>query len=79
MPENGDEGSTILRNQLAGFTNFVDGLSKQDAEYFTKLVFGEEQLKAIELGTTKNVDIRLFKETLEKSLGKSIHSVVKPN
>lgn len=79
MPTNGDEGSTLLREQLASFTNFVDGLSQKDAEYFTKLVFGEEQLKVIEVGTKKNVDVRLFQETLEKRLGKSIHSVVKTN
>ena len=30
MPTNGDEGSTLLREQLASFTNFVDGLSQKE-------------------------------------------------
>ena len=79
MPKNGDDGATLLREKMAGYTNFVEGLSKKDAEYFTKLVFGEEQIKALEAGAKQNVDVKLFSETLEKSLGKPIRKVIKPD
>lgn len=79
LPAYGDEGYGTLRQIISSYTNYVEKLKPQDAEKFTKLAIGENQLDAIEAVCDKNVDIKLFKETLEKSLGKTIRSVIVPN
>ncbi len=79
LPAYGEEGYNILRQNLASYTSYVEKLKQPDAEKFVRLAIGENQLNALEEAGKKNVDIRLFTETLEKSLGKTIRSVIIPN
>lgn len=79
LPANGEDGYEVLRQTIASYTNYVEKLKPQDAERFTKLAIGETQMEAIETACKKNADIKLFKETLEKSLGKSIRSIIIPD
>lgn len=79
LPAYWEEGYNILRQNLASYTSYVEKLKQADAEKFTRLAIGENQLNALEEASKKNVDIRLFTETLEKSLGKLIRSVIIPN
>ena len=79
LPAYGEDGYEILRQTIASYTNYVEKLKPQDAERFTKLAIGENQLEAIESVCEKNIDIKVFKETLEKSLGRTIRSVILPD
>lgn len=79
LPVDGDEGADLLKKSMALFTGFVDKLSKVDAERFTKLAIGENHLEVIKNSSIVNKDVKLFKDTLEKSLGKTIENVIKPN
>ncbi len=79
VPLPGEDGYELLRQTMASYTTYIEKLNPSDAEKFTRLAMGERQLSAIEDASRKNVDVRLFKETLEKSLGRSIRSIVKPD
>ncbi len=79
VPLPGEDGYELLRQTMAPYTNYVQKLTQADAEKFTRLAIGENQLTAIEDASKKNIDVRRFKETLEESLGKSLRSIVKPN
>ena len=76
IPADGKEGADFLKKLLAPYTVFVEKLSTHDAERFVKLVFGENQVEFIEDASTKNKDVMLLKDTLEKSLGKTIREVI---
>lgn len=79
LPSYKDDGYEVLRQAIASYTNYVDKLKPQDAEKFARLSLGESQLNAIENVSQNNVDIKLFKDTLEKSIGKSLREVLAPN
>ena len=79
LPSYKDTGYEVLRQTIASYTNFVEKLNPQDAQKFARLSLGEAQLNAIENVSQKNVDIKLFKDTLEKSMGKTLRSVLVPD
>lgn len=79
LPSYQDAGYEVLRQTMASYTNYVEKLKPQDAQKFARLSLGESQLNAIENASLKNVDIKLFKDTLEKSMGKTLRSVLIPD
>lgn len=79
LPADGECGADILSKSMALYTKIVEKLSKKDAEHFTRLAIGEDQLRVLENSSIGNKDVKLFMETLEKSLGNTIEKVIKPN
>ena len=76
LPANKKEGSTLLRDTLTPYIEAIKNFSKKDAEVFSKLVFGENQVKQLEKSSKKNTDIRVLKQTLEEAMGKSLSDVI---
>ena len=76
VPRDNEDGATHLKKILAPYTVFTNKLNSHDAERFTKLAFGENQVEFIENASVRNKDVKLFKSVLEKRLGKSIREVV---
>ena len=79
LPKYNEDGYAVLRQALASYTSYVEKLKPVDAEKFAKLAIGENQLIALEKASKNNVDVKLFTETLEKSLGRTIRSVILPD
>lgn len=72
LPADGEEGAELLKKILTPFKDAIKNLSKRDAEVFTKLAFGENQVKMLELSSMTNKDLMDFKLTLENILGKKL-------
>ena len=76
FPRKNDEGYSVIRQSINATTNFIDELTQQDAEQFTKLVFGENQVLAIEEASKRNSDVKLLKDHLEEHLGTTIRKAI---
>ncbi len=71
-----EKSSNVARKLFSPFTKAIKGYSKEDAQYFTKLAFGEDTVDAITAASKRNPDVKLFKDTLEERLGVSIGDAI---
>lgn len=77
LPEDGEAGSGVLRQMISTYTEFIESLIPTDAEKFTKLAIGADQLDMIEKVGAKNTELRVFQETIESKVGKKILDIIK--
>lgn len=77
FPKDDQGGSKLLKAMLQPYVSFFNDMTPADSQKFTKLVFGQDQLKAIEQGSIVNSDIRQFKNALEKSMRQTIEKTLK--
>lgn len=76
FPADYEKGSGLLQDMLEPYIKAIKGFSAKDAEMFSKLVFGEKHIKQLEEGSKKNTDLKIFKETLEDVMGKTLSEVI---
>lgn len=74
FPSDGEEGAELLKSLIVPYQQTIEKFSKHDAETFTRLVFGEKYIEQIENASIKNTDLRNFKLSLEKVLGKELRT-----
>lgn len=76
-PAHFEKDSAIVSSLFSPFTEMIGELKKKDVEHFSRLVFGEDNIKTIEIAGKRNADVKLFLDTIEKKLGCPLNSFVK--
>ncbi len=77
MPKDTDKGSSYLKSVLEPFIKTIEHFNAHDTEKFLKLSMGSDHLPILKDGAKVNSDVRLFVQTMEEKMGKSIADVLK--
>ena len=75
-PESFEENSALVSSLFKPYIDMIGNFKKKDAEHFTRLVFGEDTIEAIEIASKRNSDVKLFVNTLEEKLGSTIRNII---
>ena len=65
-------GGKMLKSTLTPYNQRIQTFSREDAERFTKLVFGTNQIKLIDEEAKTSPELKVFRANLEKRLGQNI-------